>query len=48
VREALARGLPVIASASGGLAELCGTPGLTLVAEGDVAALALAIARTLA
>jgi glycosyltransferase involved in cell wall biosynthesis len=40
VREALARGLPVIASASGGLAELRGTEGLTLVGEGDVAALA--------
>jgi glycosyltransferase involved in cell wall biosynthesis len=48
VREALARGLPVLAAASGGLAELGGTAGVTLVAEGDVAALAQAIARALA
>ena len=47
VREALARGLPVVASASGGLAELRGSDGLTLVAEGDVSALAEAIARVL-
>jgi glycosyltransferase involved in cell wall biosynthesis len=43
VREALARGLPVIASASGGLAELRGATGLTLVPEDDVEALAEAI-----
>ena len=47
VREALACGLPVIASASGGLVELRGTDGLTLVEEDDVAALAAAIERTL-
>ena len=47
VREALARGLPVIASSSGGLVELRGTAGLTLVEAGDVAALAAAIARGL-
>ena len=47
VREALARGLPVITSSSGGLAELRGTAGLTLVEAGDVAALAAAIAREL-
>jgi len=47
VREALARGLPVIASASGGLTELRGASGVTLVAEGDAAALAEALARAL-
>jgi glycosyltransferase involved in cell wall biosynthesis len=47
VREALACGLPVIASASGGLEELRGADGLTLVGEGDVEALAEAIARAL-
>jgi D-inositol-3-phosphate glycosyltransferase len=48
VREALARGLPVIAAASGGLTELGGTSGLTLVPGGDVAALARAIVQALA
>jgi teichuronic acid biosynthesis glycosyltransferase TuaC len=43
VREALARGLPVIASSSGGLVELRGTDGLTLVEAGDAVALAAAI-----
>jgi glycosyltransferase involved in cell wall biosynthesis len=43
VREALACGRPVIASASGGLGELLGTPGLTLVAPEDADALAQAI-----
>lgn len=47
VREALACGLPVIASASGGLGELVGTQGLTLVAPDDADALAHAIAREL-
>jgi glycosyltransferase involved in cell wall biosynthesis len=45
VREALACGLPVLASASGGLVELRGAPGLTLIEAGDAAALAAAIAR---
>jgi teichuronic acid biosynthesis glycosyltransferase TuaC len=48
VRESLACGLPVVASASGGLAELRGTPGLTLVEAGDAAGLAEAIARVCA
>ena len=43
LREALACGRPVIASASGGLGELLGTPGLTLVAPEDADALAQAI-----
>jgi glycosyltransferase involved in cell wall biosynthesis len=43
VREALACGLPVIASASGGLGELPGTQELTLVAPDDAKALAHAI-----
>ena len=47
VREAMARGLRVVASASGGLEEMRGTDGLTLVGEGDVAALAGAIAQAL-
>jgi glycosyltransferase involved in cell wall biosynthesis len=47
VREALACGLPVIASDSGGLGELRGTHGLTLVEAGNVAALAAAIMRVL-
>lgn len=45
VREALASGLPVIASASGGLRELEGTPGLSLVPSDDPRALAAAILR---
>jgi len=40
VLEALAAGLPVIAAASGGLPELAGRPGLTLVPADDVGALA--------
>lgn len=47
VREALARGLPVVASASGGIKELGGNVGLVLVAPGDVRALGQAIARVL-
>jgi glycosyltransferase involved in cell wall biosynthesis len=47
VREALACGLPVVASASGGLRELDGTPGLSLVSPDDANALAGAIARGL-
>ena len=47
VREALARGLPVVASASGGLAELAGEGGLVLVPADDAGALAAAIARAL-
>ena len=47
VREALACGLPVIASASGGLGELLGTPGLTLVEPDDAGALVTAIERAL-
>jgi glycosyltransferase involved in cell wall biosynthesis len=45
VREALARGLPVLATATGGLEELRGSAGLTLLAPGDTARLAAAIAR---
>ncbi len=48
VREALACGLPVVASASGGLRELEGTPGLALVNPDDANSLAGAIARGLA
>jgi glycosyltransferase involved in cell wall biosynthesis len=47
VREALARGLPVVASASGGLVELDGADGLVLVPADDTGALAGAIARAL-
>ena len=47
VREALARGLPVVASASGGLEELRGHAGLSLFEPGEVAALAEAIAGAL-
>jgi glycosyltransferase involved in cell wall biosynthesis len=47
VREALACGLPVIASANGGLGELRGTQGLTLVDPDDAGALARAIEREL-
>jgi len=47
VREALASGLPTIASASGGLVELRGTDGLTLVKADDVAVLAAAIESAL-
>ena len=47
VREALACGLPVIASASGGLGELVGTPGLTLVDPDKADALAQAIEQVL-
>ena len=47
VREALACGLPVIASDSGGLGELRGTDGLTLVEDDDLGAWAQAIERTL-
>lgn len=47
VREALARGLPVIASASGGIVELRGEVGLTLVEAADADTLATAIARAL-
>jgi len=47
VREALACGLPVIASSSGGLAELDGTEGLQLVRPDDAALLATAIDSTL-
>jgi glycosyltransferase involved in cell wall biosynthesis len=47
VREALACGLPVIASASGGLGELRGTQGLTLVDPNDAEALLQAIEHAL-
>ncbi len=47
VREALACGLPTIASASGGLCEMRGTEGLALVDAENAAALAVAIARAL-
>jgi glycosyltransferase involved in cell wall biosynthesis len=47
VREARARGLPVVASASGGIGELRGTDGLTLVEAGNAAALGAAIAAAL-
>jgi glycosyltransferase involved in cell wall biosynthesis len=48
VREALARGLPVVASASGGLPELRGAPGLTLVEADDASALTMTMAQVLA
>jgi glycosyltransferase involved in cell wall biosynthesis len=48
VREALACGSPVVASASGGIAELLGTPGLTLIEAGSADALVAAIARACA
>lgn len=44
VREALARGTPVVATACGGLTELSGRPDLVLVSPEDPAALAAAIA----
>ena len=47
VREALASGLPVIASASGGLGELRGTEGLTLVDPDEAGALVHAIVQAL-
>jgi glycosyltransferase involved in cell wall biosynthesis len=47
VREALACGLPVIASASGGLGELRGAAGLTLIEADDAGSLARAIERVL-
>jgi glycosyltransferase involved in cell wall biosynthesis len=47
VREALACGLPVIASASGGLGELFGARGLTLVDADDADTLARAIVHAL-
>jgi glycosyltransferase involved in cell wall biosynthesis len=47
VREALACGLPVIASSSGGLGELLGAQGLTLVDPGEANALACAIEQVL-
>lgn len=48
VREALAAGLPVIASAQGGLPELAGHERLTLVAPENTSALAAEIARATA
>jgi glycosyltransferase involved in cell wall biosynthesis len=48
VREALACGAPVIASASGGLTELETTAGLTLVEPDSAPQLAAAICRQLA
>jgi glycosyltransferase involved in cell wall biosynthesis len=47
VREALACGLPVIASASGGLCELHGTEGVTLADPGGESSLAQAIMQVL-
>jgi glycosyltransferase involved in cell wall biosynthesis len=47
VREARACGLPVVASASGGLRELRGLDGYHLVEPGDVVALASAIRKLL-
>jgi glycosyltransferase involved in cell wall biosynthesis len=47
VREALACGLPVIASASGGLGEMRGTEGLTLVDPDAEGALLYAITQAL-
>ncbi len=43
VREALAVGLPVVACASGGLTELAGAPGLTLIPPDDLIALVRAL-----
>ena len=48
VREALAAGLPVVASAEGGLAELAGRERLTLVAPENPSALAAKIASAMA
>jgi glycosyltransferase involved in cell wall biosynthesis len=47
LREALAVGLPAVASAAGGAVELDGAPGLALVAPGDPGALAEALSRHL-
>jgi len=47
-REALSRGVPVLATASGGLVELRGLPGMTLVDPGDLSALRGALAAALA
>jgi glycosyltransferase involved in cell wall biosynthesis len=47
-REALARGLPLIATASGGLVELQGLPGVTLIAPNDSCALSAVLAARLA
>jgi glycosyltransferase involved in cell wall biosynthesis len=47
VREALACGIPVVASASGGLRDLQGAPGLSLVNPDDAKALAGSIMRGL-
>ena len=47
-REAISRGLPLIATASGGLVELQGLPGVTLIAPDDSASLGGALAAMLA
>jgi glycosyltransferase involved in cell wall biosynthesis len=47
VLEAAAAGIPMIATAVGGIAEIFGPDAASLIAPGDPAALAQAIARTL-